>query len=105
MMSSALIWGVIALSSLAMLAMRITGYLIPPALLSSQRLGRITTLFPIVLLAALVSVQTLVSEGQLTLDHRLAGVVVGAIALSLRASFPVVMLSAGLTGALIYNYL
>jgi hypothetical protein len=54
-------------------------------------------------LSALVAVQTLSIEKSVHIDHRLAGVVVAGIALRFKASFPVMMLLAALTSALIYN--
>ena len=104
-MNSSSIWLVIAISALAMAVMRIFGYLLPAELINRERVLRITALIPIVLLAALVSVQTLTTEGSITIDHRLAGLVAGAIALYFKRSFLTVMLAAGLVGALVYNFL
>lgn len=99
------IWVVIGVSSAAMLLMRLFGYLLPPEMISRPRILRITALIPVVLLAALVSVQTLTVDGSITLDHRAAGLIAGAIALYLKRSFLTVMASAGLVGAMVYNFL
>jgi branched-subunit amino acid transport protein len=99
------IWIVIGVSSTAMLLMRLFGYLLPPEMISRPRILRITALIPVVLLAALVSVQTLTVNGSITLDHRAAGLVAGAIALYFKRSFLTVMASAGLVGAMVYNFL
>ena len=104
-MNSPSIWIVIAVSALAMAAMRIFGYLLPAELISRERVLRITALIPIVLLAALVGVQTLTTDGAITIDHRLAGLVAGAVALYFKRSFLTVMLTAGVVGALVYNFL
>lgn len=104
-MSSQSIWIVIIVSSLAMAAMRIFGYLLPAEVISRDRVLRITTLIPIVLLAALVGVQTMTDDGSIVIDHRLAGLVAGAIALYLERSFLTVMVVAGIVGALFYNFL
>ncbi len=104
-MNSQSIWIVIAVSALAMAAMRIFGYLLPAELISRERVLRITALIPIVLLAALVGVQTLTTDGAITIDHRLAGLVAGAVALYFKRSFLTVMLTAGVVGALVYNFL
>ena len=104
-MTSSSIWLVVAISALAMAVMRIFGYLLPAELISRERVLRVTALIPIVLLAALVSVQTLTADGSITIDHRLAGLVAGAIALYFKRSFLTVMLAAGLVGALVYNFL
>ncbi len=99
------IWMVIGVSSTAMLLMRLFGYLLPPEMISRPRILRITALIPVVLLAALVSVQTLTVDGSITLDHRVAGLIAGAIALYFKRSFLTVMASAGLVGAMVYNFL
>ncbi len=99
------IWMVIGVSSTAMLLMRLFGYLLPPEVISRPRILRITALIPVVLLAALVSVQTLTVDGSITLDHRVAGLIAGAIALYFKRSFLTVMASAGLVGAMVYNFL
>ena len=104
-MNSQSIWIVITISALAMAAVRIFGYLLPAELVSRERVLRVTALIPIVLLAALVGVQTLTTEGSITIDHRLAGLVAGAIALYFKRSFLTVMLAAGVVGALVYNFL
>jgi len=49
-------------------------------------------------------VQTFTSETTVMIDHRLAGVSVAVIALLLKAPFPVVVLSAAITSAAIYNW-
>jgi branched-subunit amino acid transport protein len=104
-MSSFDIWIVIAISSVIMFLMRITGYLIPQKLLQGVRLNQIITLIPIVLLAALVAIQTGTSGDEITVDHRLAGVAVGAVTLYFKGSFILVLSLSGLTGALLYNFL
>jgi uncharacterized membrane protein len=54
-------------------------------------LARFADLVPAALLAALVATQTFVSGTSLTLDARAAGVGVAAVAVALRAPFPVVV--------------
>jgi branched-subunit amino acid transport protein len=102
-MTSTAIWMAIGLSSLAMAAMRLIGYFLPAELISRERILRINSLIPIVLLAALVAVQTMTTDSRLVIDHRLAGLFAGAIALYLKRSFLTVMVVAGAVGALIYN--
>lgn len=104
-MTSSAIWIAITVSSIAMIAMRICGYFIPAHLMTRDRVLRITALIPIVLLAALVAVQTLTIDGEITIDHRTAGVLAGAIALSFKRSFLTVMLVAGVIGSVFYNFL
>lgn len=99
------IWLAILISSVVIFIARIIGYSVPSSILEKERLQRITTLIPIVLLAALVGSQTMVKSGEVVIDHRLAGLLAGAIALRLKGSFLVVLVVAGLTGALVYNFI
>lgn len=99
------VWLAILISSVLIFIARIIGYNVPSSILEKERLQRITTLIPIVLLAALVGSQTMVKSGEVVIDHRLAGLLAGAIALRLKGSFLVVLVVAGLTGALVYNFI
>ena len=83
--------------------LKILGYSLPETLLNNPRIQRINTFIPIVLLSALVAVQTLTVKSEIVIDHRLAGVAVAAIALKMRVSFPLMMISAAMTAALVYN--
>lgn len=104
-MTSSSIWFAILISSAVMLAMRLLGYFLPSHVIERERALRIISLMPIVLLAALVGVQTLTKEQAVVVDHRLAGLVAGAIALYLKRSFITVMVVAGVVGSLAYNFL
>lgn len=83
--------------------LKVLGYSLPESLLNNPRIQRINTYIPIVLLSALVAVQTLTVESDIAIDHRLVGVLVAAIALKMRVSFPLMMISAAMTSALVYN--
>ncbi|CAB4752125.1 unannotated protein [freshwater metagenome] len=85
--------------------LKFTGHSIPQHWLDNPRLQRVNALIPIALLSALVAVQTFTSESKVMIDHRLAGVSVAVLALILKAPFPVVVMSAALTSAAIYNWL
>ena len=85
--------------------LKFTGHSIPQHWLDNPRLQRVNALIPIALLSALVAVQTFTSESKVLIDHRLAGVSVAVLALILKAPFPVVVISAALTSAAIYNWL
>ena len=76
--------------------LKILGYSLPESTLNNPRIQRVNTFIPIVLLSALVAVQTLTIESKIIVDHRLIGVLVAAIALKMRVSFPVMMVSAAL---------
>ena len=83
--------------------LKLSGYLIPDSLFANPRFQRINTLIPVVLLSALVAVQTLGNKASLVIDQRLAGVLVAAIALKFKAPFPLMMLLAAVTSALLYR--
>ncbi|CAB5009455.1 MAG: AzlD domain-containing protein [Actinobacteria bacterium] len=85
--------------------LKFTGHSIPQHWLDNPKLQRVNALIPIALLSALVAVQTFTSESKVMIDHRLAGVSVAVLALILKAPFPVVVISAALTSAAIYNWL
>ena len=76
----------------------------PEKWLSHPRIQKVNVLIPIALLSALVAVQTFTEKSKLMVDHRLLGLSVAIIALLLKAPFPVVVLSAALSSALLYNY-
>ncbi len=78
-----------------------SGTLIPNKVLESEIVRKINALLPIAMLSALVAVQAFANKKELMIDHRAAGLVVAAIALKLKAGFPVVVGSAALVSALI----
>ncbi|MFM8620905.1 MAG: AzlD domain-containing protein [Candidatus Nanopelagicaceae bacterium] len=80
---------------------KFSGTLIPSRVLESQGVRRINALLPISMLSALVAVQTFANKKELLIDHRAAGVLAAAIALKLKAPFPVVVGIAALVSALI----
>ena len=84
--------------------LKILGYSLPESTLNNPRIQRVNTFIPIVLLSALVAVQTLTIESKVIVDHRLIGVLVAAIALKMRVSFPVMMVSAALCSAMVYHF-
>ncbi len=75
-----------------------------PLLLGGDRqlpgwLLRTADALPVPLLAALVVVATVVADGRLVIDARIAGLAAAAIALALRAPFIVVVIIAALATA------
>ena len=78
-----------------------SGTLIPNKVLESEMVRKINALLPIAMLSALVAVQAFANKKELMIDHRAAGLVVAAIALKLKAGFPIVVGSAALVSALI----
>ena len=98
------IWiGVIGTSAIAF-ALKYLGHSVPEKFLTNPRMLRINTLIPVVLLSALVAVQTVADKSKLVIDQRLAGLAVAVIALALKAPYFVVVISAALTSALLYHF-
>jgi branched-subunit amino acid transport protein len=97
------IWLAVIGSSVTAFLNKYIGHSVPEKWLSSARLIRVNTLVPIVLLSALVGVQTFANKQDLMIDHRFAGVCVALIALRFKAAFPIVVVSAAITSAAIYN--
>jgi branched-subunit amino acid transport protein len=99
---NALWLGVLGTSAIAFL-LKYLGHSIPEKYLSNPRMLRINTLIPIALLSALVGVQTVTEKGKWVIDQRLAGVAVALVALSLKAPYFVVVISAAITSAALYR--
>lgn len=96
--------GVIGTSIIAF-SLKYAGHSVPEKLLSHPLLKRINLLIPIALLSALVAVQSVTTKGAIVVDHRLAGLSAAIIALFFKAPFPIVVLSAAITSAGVYNLL
>lgn len=79
---------------------KLLGFLVPAAWLEHPRFRRAAEALPLGLLAALVATQTFADGQQWQLDGRVVGLVVGAVALRLRATFVVVVATAALVTAL-----
>jgi len=94
--------GVLGTSAMAF-TLKYLGHSIPEKYLTNPRMLRINTLIPIALLSALVGVQTITEKGKWVIDQRLAGVAVALIALSLKAPYFVVVISAAITSAALYR--
>lgn len=99
---NALWLGVLGTSLIAFL-LKFSGHSIPEKYVTNSRALRINTLIPIALLSALVGVQTLTEKGKWVIDQRLAGVAVALIALSVKAPYFVVVISAAVTSAVLYR--
>ena len=102
-MSSTTMWIVLGATSALCFAMKLLGHAIPERWLANTRLQRINALIPISLLSALVVAQGLVVKTHVVIDHRLAGLGVALAALFAKAPFPVVVVAAAATSALVYH--
>jgi len=92
-------------TSLVAFLLKYSGHSVPERWLSHPKIQRINALIPIALLSALVAVQSFSEKSQLMIDQRLVGISAAIIALILKAPFPIVVLSAALSSAAVYNWL
>lgn len=99
------IWIAVIGASVTAFLNKFIGHSVPEKWLNKPSFMRINALVPIVLLSALVGVQTFTDKKELVVDQRFAGVIVALIALRFKAPFPVVVVSAAITSAAIYNLL
>jgi len=97
------IWIAVIGSSITAFLNKYIGHSVPEKWLDKPRIKNINTLVPIVLLSALIGVQTFANKQELVIDQRLVGVGVALIALKLKASFPIVVLAAAVSSAAVYN--
>jgi len=102
-MSGLAMWIVLGATSALCFAMKLLGHLVPERWLANARLQRINALIPIALLSALVIAQGLVVKTHVVLDHRLAGLGVALGLLVAKAPFPVVIIGAAITSAVVYH--
>jgi branched-subunit amino acid transport protein len=94
---------VIGTSAIAF-ALKYSGHSVPEKWLSHPRIQRVNALIPIALLSALVAVQTFTEKSMLMIDQRLLGLSVAIVALFLKAPFPIVVISAAASSAMLYRF-
>ncbi|TQL47871.1 branched-subunit amino acid transport protein AzlD [Homoserinimonas aerilata] len=95
------LWLIIIVASLACLALKLSGYLVPPAFMERPRPARVANLLTVALLAALVATQAVGSAEGLVLDARVPALFVAAVLFSVRVPFIVVIVAAAATAAAI----
>ncbi|WP_306232738.1 AzlD domain-containing protein [Agrococcus beijingensis] len=95
------LWHLILLASIAVLAIKLVGYAVPPRLFERPRPRRTLELLTVSLLAGLVAVQTLGAGAAVVLDARIPAVAVAAGLFAVRAPFIVAVLGAAVTAALL----
>jgi len=101
--NGATMWIVLGATSALCFAMKLLGHLVPESWLANPRLQRINALIPIALLSALVVAQGLVVKTHVVIDHRLAGLGAALGLLVAKAPFPVVVVGAAVTSAVLYH--
>ena len=92
-------------TSVIAFALKYSGHSVPEKWLSHPKIQRINALIPIALLSALVAVQSFSEKSQLMIDQRMVGLSVAIAALILKAPFPLVVVSAAISSAAVYNWL
>ncbi|ANJ27200.1 AzlD domain-containing protein [Agromyces aureus] len=93
------LWHVILIASIATLALKLGGYIVPAGLLERERPARIADLLTVALLAALIAVQTLGAGQAIVLDARVPAVLVAAALYALRVPFVIVVIVAAAVAA------
>ena len=91
-------------TSLVAFLLKYSGHSVPERWLSHPKIQRINAVIPIALLSALVAVQSFSEKSELMIDQRLVGLSAAIIALLLKAPFPIVVLSAAISSAAVYNW-
>lgn len=95
------IWHTILLASIAVYALKLAGYLVPPSLVERPTPSRVANLLTVALLAALIVVQTLGAGQAIVVDARVPAVIVAAGLFALRVPFIVVVIAAAVVAALL----
>lgn len=98
-------WPALLAGCLGVYLFKLAGMSVPLVVLQRPRVQRLAALLPIVLLAALIGVQTFGSGRAVSLDARLAGVLVAAVAVWRRAPFLLVIALAVVVTALVRRFL
>ncbi|RBY95934.1 AzlD domain-containing protein [Blastococcus sp. TF02-8] len=96
------LWIAVVAASVGCYLLKLAGLSVPASWVEQPWVARVVDFVPAALLAALVAVQTLSSGNDLVVDGRVVGLGVAAVALALRAPFIVVILLAGIAGALVH---
>lgn len=99
------VWQIILLASIAVLAIKLLGYVVPASLIQKPMPSRIAGLLTVALLSALIVVQTLGAGQAIVVDARVPAVLVAAALLAVRAPFIVVVAAAAVTAALLRAFL
>jgi uncharacterized membrane protein len=95
------LWTIIIIASIGCLALKLSGYLVPPSFMEKPRPSRVANLLTVALLAALVATQTFASGSEVVLDARVPALLVAAGLFALRVPFILVIIAAAATAALL----
>lgn len=95
------VWQIVILASIAVLAIKLVGYVIPASLVERPTPARVANLLTVALLAALITVQTLGAGQGIQVDARVPALIVAAALFALRVPFILVVAAAAVVAALI----
>jgi branched-subunit amino acid transport protein len=93
------LWQIILLASIAVLAIKLVGYLVPPRVLEKPAAARTAELVTVALLSALIIVQTLGDGQGISLDARIPAIGIAAGLFALRVPFILVIVVAAASAA------
>ena len=94
-----MMWPAILVAGVGCYLLKLAGLSIPAGVGEHPAVSRVADLLPVALLSALVGVQVLADGQEITVDARLLGLGVAAVALVLRAPFIVVVVLAAAAAA------
>ena len=94
-------WGWVLVASLACCATKLAGLLVPRRLLDDERTVLTMAGMTVGVLAGLIGVSTFATGNTVTVDARVASLVVAVVALRLRAPFLLVVVLGAATAALV----
>ncbi len=93
-------WGWVIAASLACLATKLAGFLVPRRLLDDERTVMTMAGMTVGVLAGLIGISTFTTGREIVVDARLAALIVAVIALRLRAPFLLVVVLGAAAAAL-----
>lgn len=94
-------WQIIILASIAVLALKLVGYLVPAKLVERPTVSRVANLLTVALLSALIVVQTIGAGQHIAIDARVPALAVAAGLYALKVPFILVVAAAAIVAALV----
>ena len=88
------LWTIVLLAAVAVLLLKLAGYLVPESFLEKPTPARMANLLTVALLAALIGTQTFATGQSVGIDARLPAVLLAAVLFALRVPFIVVLIAA-----------
>jgi hypothetical protein len=95
------VWHIVLIASIAVLGLKLVGYLVPPSVLERPTPARVANLLTVALLAALTATQTLERAGDIVVDARVPAIVLAGVLFALKVPFIVVVIAAAVCAALV----